>query len=283
MSETKDAVDRLCFLCKEAVYRVSCFEEENKQLFGVMHTGQLLLGVLIPVERQMEVPLKRLQKSILKEPGHRLAYIARTTIPHNARSTIYRRLDKVRELRPMEILIERDELEDGTIVHDFRILFRDPFAGNESEYVLEQEVWREGSLSWKDSGTHDNHWLYSGNFVNSQLIQTIKNRLEDWVRVLTAESEKLRTSPTTTVASRQDKPEVEKPTSEAPTIEEVCNGICQTRKGKQTLKKILTLTKEGKTPVEIASRNSNTKGFSLPNISEKLKIVRERFPGFLPD
>ena len=142
----------------------------------------------------------------------------------------------------------------------------------------------EGNLSTETSEPQEGTTQYWPNGESREWLKDETVRyLERWVRFLTAESERLKSSSTATAASPQDRPEVEKPTSEAPTIEEVCNGICQTRKGKQTLKKILTLTKEGKTPVEIASRNSNTKGFSLPNISEKLKIVRERFPGFLPD
>ena len=107
--------------------------------------------------------------------------------------------------------------------------------------------------------------------------------LERWVRFLTAASGKLGTSSTPAAALPQTRPEGGTRTPDALTVDKVCKDLCPQRNGQNTLKQILKLTLEGKTPAEIASRNSTKRGFSQSNISEKLKLVRERFPGFLAD
>lgn len=96
-----------------------------------------------------------------------------------------------------------------------------------------------------------------------------------WVRFLTAASEKLGTSSTAAAASPQ--------TAKEYSVDEVCRELSRQENGRRTLKRILELSKSGKTPSQISRQNHGKRGYSLPNISEKLKAVRERFPGFLPD
>lgn len=96
-----------------------------------------------------------------------------------------------------------------------------------------------------------------------------------WVRFLTAASEKLGTSSTAAAASPQ--------TAKEYSVDEVCRELSRQENGRRTLKRILELSKSGKTPSQISRQNHGRRGYSLANISEKLKAVRERFPGFLPD
>lgn len=227
MSETKDAVDRLCWLCEEAAIRAN--EEFHGNLF-------LWLSSLREEIETTAICLH--QAGILKVSDH----------------------------VPFRLIIRR--------------------VGRGEERKVEWELFVYDPLNVLEYYSCIVKTMQPGK-MRSQFDKVIQGklvkRMGQWVRLLKHESEKLKTSSNSAASSPQTGPEVEKQTSNGYTMDEVCREVCKHERGRKTLKRILELTKDGKTQTQIATLNPGKTGFSPSNISEKLTLVRKGFPGFLPD
>jgi hypothetical protein len=259
MSETKEAVDRLRELCKEALLRTR--EETHPDFtFG-----------LEPIENEIASIANWLRSDCsefrnLSGPPFTLTQKDYSSAKQIDGKTVWGFKDCL--------------LCDPYTSHG--ILFRvwEDTTGSPSTVPLGEQFEIAREYYPGDEPLFARHTpKYRPDFLRS----TVYQYLERWVRFLTAASEKLGTSSTAAAASPQTGTEVEKQTSKEYTVDEVCRELCKQENGRRTLRQILELVKSGKTPSQIAFQKGGRRGFSLANISEKLKAVRERFPGFLPD
>lgn len=229
MAETKEAVDRLRWLCEEAETRA---REELEPDFTKHLAG---------LQREME-----------------------QLVPLLFRAGIQRSTGSV----PFRVKVDRPGESDERYSRAFEfksVALLEPDEAHYHEKMLSSTFWVDkvgGLVSTKFFGADEiRQWFCLG--------------MGRWVRFLTAASEKLGTSSTAAAASPQ--------TAKEYSVDEVCRELSRQENGRRTLKRILELSKSGKTPSQISRQNHGKRGYSLANISEKLKAVRERFPGFLPD
>ena len=248
MSDTVKAVERLCWLCEEAVIRAEDGDTEERVCYSVQ-----------PLQREMKCVVQQLSEAeILKyEPS----------LPFETFVNIGLHNGETRHRVPLDIYEKDNETHERKVCRIW-LRINEPIGGGYDERFLGWDYWKDGDYAGSKS------------FLNEDRRRWFCFRMRHWVRFLKVKTEELKAAsaagtskPETTASVSQLSAEQLPQKSEADILRE----LFPQPRGRQTAKKVLELARAGKSQRDIAGQI----GKYPSTVSGIVKKLREA--GLLPD